>query len=56
MESKDPASLDTSGEAICALEWIALAMDAAWRVAEREDSARFRLDYSQLYTEKLSGL
>lgn len=56
MESDDHAAPESASEMICALEWVALAMDAARSVKEDEDSDCFRLDYAQIYTDKLSGL
>lgn len=56
MESDNPGAPETMNESICALEWVALAMDAARRVEHDEDGSRFRLDYSQIYTDKLGGL
>jgi hypothetical protein len=56
MESTNSGSAEFFFERICPLEWVTAAMDAAWRVAEREDTGRFRLDYSHFYTEKLAGL
>ena len=55
MESDDQRAPDTVSESICALEWGALAMDAARRVEQEEDGDHFRLDYSQIYTDKLGG-
>ena len=47
---------DEHGETIYPLEWVTLAMDAAKRASQGEDTGKFRLDFSQLYSDKLAGL
>jgi hypothetical protein len=56
MESTEPRTANRLFGPICPLEWVVAATDAARRVAEREETGRFRLDYAQLYTETLAGL
>ena len=56
MESNDHGAPMKVRETICALEWVVLAMDAARHDEEVEDGSRFRLDYSQIYTDELGGL
>ena len=56
MDSTEYLVLHGDVAEICALEWVTLAMDAANVLAERDDTGRFRLDFSHLYTEKLTGL
>ena len=55
MEANERLDPEPNG-GLCALEWLASALDAARALADVEDSRRFRLDYSQLYTEELRGL
>jgi hypothetical protein len=56
MESDNRDTPAKSSEKICALEWVALAMDAARRIGEDRDEGPFRLDYSQIYTDELIRL
>ena len=53
---KSTHSTPGNGTGICPLEWLAAAMEAARLVAVREETGRFELDYSHLYTENLVGL
>ncbi len=56
MDSADHRIPDGHTGDICPLEWVTLATDAARTLAERDDTGRFRLDYTQLYNDKLTGL
>jgi hypothetical protein len=56
MDTTDYSAGPADTDNICALEWMSLALDAARNLAECEATGRFRLDYSQFYTEKLIGL
>ena len=56
MDATEYRGLDGAVAEICALEWVALAMDAANAPVDRDESGRFRLDFSQLYCERLTGL
>ena len=55
MQEQDPGRGDRDF-GICGLEWLVRAMDAAREHNEREDSARFRLDYAHYYTDELAEL
>lgn len=56
MEALDRDGRESVFEYVCDLEWFALALDAARRAAELDDSARFLLEYAHYYTDELTGL
>lgn len=55
MQEHDPGA-GNRNFGICGLEWVVWAMDAAREHNEREDSARFRLDYAHFYMDELAEL
>lgn len=56
MQDKDRGASDCDRNAICSLEWVVWAMDAAREHNESAGSARFRLEYVHYYSDELRGL
>jgi len=56
MEALDTDGRDAVLERVCDLEWFALAVEAARRSTQQEDSAPVLLEYANYYTDELVGL
>ncbi len=55
MQDQDHGGAIGAG-AICRLEWVVWAMDAAREHTERAGTDGFRLDYAHYYTDELIAL
>jgi hypothetical protein len=56
MEALNRDGRDSVLEYVCELEWFTLAIEAARRSTQQEDSTAFLLEYSHYYTDELMGL